>query len=96
MKALGQEVNEAESLLINMQFYQLVADNDYLRLSQAESDRVFSSRSRKQTALNKENIANNSFQHRPFQTTSIPISDFFSIFGKGPQDPLGWEFYRCL
>ena len=65
--------NEAESLLMNIQFYQLVADIDYLRLSQAESDRIFSSISRKQTALNKENIATNSFQHTPLQTTSIPI-----------------------
>ena len=73
MKALGQEVNEAESLLMNIQFYQLVADIDYLRLSQADSDRIFSSRSRKQTGLNKENIATNSFQHIPLQTTSIPI-----------------------
>lgn len=77
MKALGQEVNEAESLLMNIQFYQLVPDIDYMRLSQVESDRIFSSRSRKNTTLNtsKENIATNSFQHVPLQTTitCLPI-----------------------
>ncbi|MEW8546653.1 MAG: hypothetical protein AB2693_24315 [Candidatus Thiodiazotropha sp.] len=57
----------------------MVPDIDYLRLSQEESDRIFSSRSRKQTALNKENIVSNQVQQVPFQTIPIQI-------GTGPSD----------
>ena len=57
MKALGQEVNEYDSLLMNVQHYSLVPDVDYIRLSQEESDRIFMSRSRKQVVkANKENV----------------------------------------
>lgn len=57
MRVLGQEVNEHDSLLMNIQHYSLVPDVDYIRLSSEESERIFSSRSRKQVMrANKENV----------------------------------------
>ena len=77
MRAIGQEVNENESLFMNVQPYNLVPVVDYLRLSHEESDRIFSSRSRKssvrQSVVNKENSPN-----QPIQIKTIPIESIVS------------------
>ena len=74
MRALGQEVNEAESLFMNLQYYHLIQDIDYLRPSQDESDRIFASKSRypvvRQNVLNKENVR---VQH--VQLKTVPIQN---------------------
>ena len=47
MRLKGQEVNETESLLMNLTYYKLVLEIDYTRLSKEESEKIFSSRCRK-------------------------------------------------
>lgn len=47
MRLKGEAVNEPESLLMNSTYYRPVIDIDYTRLSKEESEKIFSSRSRK-------------------------------------------------